>query len=88
MVELGALEGGEEGDRCFNGERLGVFRGAGVWGKRVGPGVEHALREVGVVGVGGHTEVAEHGVGFPAAQELDGFGVDVSTEQGSGSAGA
>ena len=33
------------------------------------------------------SEVAEHGVRFPAAQEFDGVGVDAGTEQGSGATG-
>ena len=33
-------------------------------------------------------EVAQHGIGFPPSKELDGVLVDVSTEQGSGSAEA
>ena len=44
------------------------------------------------VSVGMHgaldTQVSEHGVGFPAAQELDVVGVNACTEQGSCTAGA
>ena len=56
-------------------------------------------RAKGVVAVGEHfagmvagellglgTKVPEHGVGFPAAKELDGFFVDVGTKKGGGTA--
>lgn len=46
--------------------------------------MEHASGVVGGVGVGLHTEVAEHGVGSPAAEELDGVLVHPGAEEGSG----
>lgn len=33
-------------------------------------------------------QVAEHGVGLPAPEELDGIGIDASTEEGGSAAGA
>ena len=46
----------------------------------VGAVAEHEASVVSVVGGGGDPEVAEHGVGFPAAQELDVVGVDAGAE--------
>ena len=49
---------------------------------------KHGLRAV-VAGDGGHhSEVAEHRVGLPATDELDGFAVDSSAEKCGSSAGA
>ena len=50
--------------------------------------VEHSLRVVVGVSGGLDSEVAEHGVGLPSAEELDGVGVDIGAEQGSGPAGS
>ena len=49
---------------------------------------EHEAGVVRVVRGGGDPEVAEHGIGLPAAQEVDVVGVDASTEEGGGAAGA
>ena len=64
--------------------------GCGVGGRCEGESasVEHTLREVVGVGVGGHSEVAEHGVGLPAAEKLDDVRVDAGAKQGCGAARA
>ena len=57
---------------------------AGARSKPVVPMVQHVL---GIsVGDGGglDAEVAEHGIGLPAAKEADGVGVNVGTEEGGG----
>ena len=38
--------------------------------------------------MGSHTEVTQHGVGFPAAEKLDDVGVDARAEEGGGPTGA
>ena len=38
--------------------------------------------------MGSHTEVTQHGVGFPAAEKLDDVGVDTRAEEGGGPTGA
>ena len=80
-------EGGAEGLRSLLRQRLAV---GGVGSGREGEVAvgEHALGEVVVVGVSSDAEVTEHGVRFPAAEEVDDVGVDVGAEEGSGSAGA
>lgn len=62
--------------------------GEGTGGEGVGAMVKHLLRKVVGVDVGLDAQVAEHGVGFPAAQQLDGVLVDVGAEESGGSAGA
>ena len=78
------LDGTEEGgwglERDGSGLRLVARR------ESVGTGEEHALSEVGAVGMSRYAEVADHGIGFPAAEELDDVGVHTSTEEGSGPA--
>ena len=54
----------------------------------VGAMVEHLLGIVVQMGGSLNAQVAEHSVGFPAAQEHDGVLVDTSTEQGGGTTGA
>ena len=78
------LDGTEEGG--WGLERDGAGLGQGARRESVGTGKEHALSEVGAVGMSCHAEVADHGVGFPAAEELDDVGVHTSTEEGSGPA--
>jgi hypothetical protein len=46
---------------------------------------EHTDREVGSV-KGGPVEVAEHGIRFPPAHELDNHGVDIGTKESHGAA--
>jgi len=52
----------------------------------VGAMVQHLLRIVVGDGGGLDAEVAEHGIGFPAAKKLDGVTVDSGTEEGGGTA--
>ena len=60
--------------------RLGMdSRGEGVVAM-----VEHALRKVAALDGGLNAEVAEHGVRFPAAEELDGVRIDAGAEEGGG----
>ena len=70
--------------------RRGLLRqateGIGAGGEGKGPIIQHELGIV--VGGGLNLQVAEHGVGFPAAKELDGVFVDPSTEEGGGTTGA
>jgi len=49
--------------------------------------VEHFLGKVGGVDVCLNAQIAEHGVGFPSAKELDDILVDVRTEESSCSPG-
>jgi hypothetical protein len=70
--------------RGFNWNGLGVFRSEGVWCKCVVAGCEHTLGQVVVVGMSGDAKVPQHGVGFPATEELDDIAVDTSAEQGCG----
>jgi len=72
-------EGGADGRRRL----VGKFRG--VKGREgVGPGGVHAGGDGRSGFVGADAEVAEHGVGFPPADEFDEVGVDVGTEHGGG----
>lgn len=48
--------------------------------------VQHLLRKVVGVDVGLDAKVAEHGVGFPSAEEHDDVGVNVGAEEGGGAA--
>ena len=54
----------------------------------VGAVVEHALGVVMRMDRGLDAEVAEHGVRFPATEELDGVGVNAGAEECGGAAGA
>ena len=60
----------------------------GSRGEGVAAVVQHALGEVGGNGVGLDAEVAEHGIRFPVAKELDGVLVNASTQEGRGTARA
>ena len=62
--------------------RRSIVVGEGSEG--VGASGEHGLSEVVGVGESSDSEVAEHGVGLPAADELDGVGVDVGAEERGG----
>jgi len=65
------------------GHIMVVREGAG--GEGVGAMVQHPLGEVVGVDVSLDAEVAEHGVGFPPAEEHDDVGVDVGAKEGGGS---
>ena len=70
---------GEEschGGRCFLWEAPGL---EGRGGEGVAAMVDHGLGVVVGMGCCLDAEVAEHGVGLPAAQEGDGVGVDART---------
>ena len=56
----------------------------GGWNKGVGAMVQHLLGVVVGDGSSLDAQVAEHGVGFSAAQELDSIFVDAGAEEGSG----
>ena len=88
-VELEAVlpEGGAEGRRSLLRQRLAVG-GVGVGREGEVAVGEHALGKIVVVGVSSDTEVTQHGVRLPAAEELDDVGVNVGAEEGSGSVGA
>ena len=62
----------------------GAALGAGCGGEGVGAMVEHELGIVVSVGGSLDAKVAEHGVGLPAAQELDGVRVGPGAEEGGG----
>ena len=64
----------------------GVAACAGCGGEGAGAMVEHELGVVVSMGGSLDAKVAEHGVGLPAAQELDGVRVDPGAEEGGGSA--
>jgi hypothetical protein len=49
--------------------------------------LEHLLRIDKLDGGSLHAEVAEHGIGFPPAYELDGILVDTGTQESSGATG-
>ena len=51
--------------------------------ERVASVFEHFLGEIAANNMCLDAEVAEHGVGFPATEELDGVTIDVSTEESS-----
>ena len=53
----------------------------------VGAVVEHLLGTVMSVNGGLDAEAVEHGVRLPAAEELDGVGIDASAEKSRGTAG-
>lgn len=90
-LETGLVRDGEHSDglRELLRERDGVarvrIRGIRGRGDRRSEGVvtrcPHALGVAGREGVGLNSEVAEHGVRAPSPKELDGVGVDPSTEQ-------
>ena len=77
--------GGELGD--FNGSFIreaGALEDTGCKGK-----VSSVKHELGVGGGGClDAQAAEHGVGFPVAQQHDSFCADVVTEEGGGPARA
>ena len=56
----------------------------GTRGEGVGAVVKHLLGQMMRVGGGLDLQVAEHGIGLPAAEELDVVFVDTCTEEGSG----
>ena len=62
-----------------------VGDGKGTRGEGEGAMVEHSLGVVGGLGVSLNAKVSEHCITFPAAEETDGIGVDVGTEEGGGS---
>ena len=84
VVEGFSVDGFEKGrgSLLWNGAHVG--HSAGAPGEGVGPRGEHALSQVGVVGMSGNAEVPQHGVRFPAPEELDHVGVHSSAEQGRG----
>ena len=69
--------------------RQGIARGGGegrgIEGVRTM--LEHFLREPIGNGTGVDAEVLKHCTGFPAAEELHGACINVSTEEGRGAAG-
>ena len=75
----------EEGGNCRSGLLGQATEGIGAGGEGKGPIIQHELGIV--VGGGLNPQVAEHGVGFPVAKELDGVFVDPSTEKGGSAAG-
>ena len=84
MVEVVAAQGLEEGRGSLGGdERVG----GRVRRQGVAAGLKHVGGELMGVGRGGDSEVAEHGVGLPAAQQLNDVGVDVGAEEHGGAAG-
>lgn len=86
-MELMAAEGVDEVRRGLQRDgqaRRSIVVGEGSEG--VGASGEHGLSEVVGVGESSDSEVAEHGVGLPAADELDGVGVDVGAEERGGAA--
>ena len=84
LVEFGVCEESSYGGRGLAG-RPAVAEGLRVEG--VVTVVQHALGVVVGQGGGLDAEVAEHGVGFPTAEQLDGVRVNASAEEGSGAAG-
>jgi hypothetical protein len=47
--------------------------------------LQHELCHVVVVGVSGDSQVLQHGVRFPAPEQLDGVGIDACAQEGCGS---
>ena len=89
VVEFGMGEDGGGGDNRGGGlvgEPVAVVA-EGLRREGVGAMVEHALGVVVGVCRGLDSKVAKHGVGFPAAQELDSVLLDMGAEEGGGSAG-
>lgn len=84
MVEVFTAKGVKERTRGLGREGKAPVMVVGVGSEGVVAGTEHQLGEVRVVGVGGNTEVAEHGIGLPAAEQLDDVGVDVGAQKGCG----
>ena len=72
-----------EKDAEFGRQLGGDVRGA-TGGEGEGAVVEHLVGEVPGMGGGGDAEVAEHGVGAPAAEKLDVVGVYLGAEEGGG----
>ena len=85
-VVLEAVEGitGEEGGDVGGGFVRELFRGGvrgDVGGERAVAMGEHGLGEAFSLGLCGDAEVSEHGVGFPAAEQFDDVGLDISAEE-------
>jgi hypothetical protein len=77
--EVVSAAGGKDGRRGLERERVPVGSEGG-WSESEGAGLEHVLGEWSRVCMGCDTEVAEHGVGFPATEELDDVGVDARAQ--------
>ena len=84
-IQLLVVQEGSKGWRGFQG-MLGSGEPTG--GKGVGAVVEHALGEMGGLGVSLDAEESEHGITFPVPEEADGIRINVGTEEGGGPARA
>ena len=87
-AHLGVREDVTEGNGSFVREGHVGIAGVGARSEREGAMVQHLLGEVGGVDMRLDTQVAEHGVGFPAAEELDPGRVGVGTHQCGSATGA
>ena len=89
-LEVGFVRDGEDADGFWEllreRDRVPLGGVRGIMGGRRGEGEgarsPHAVGVLGGEGVGLDTEVAKHGVRAPSSKELDGVGVDASTEEG------
>jgi hypothetical protein len=82
MVEAFSCECVEEVPRSLDGKSLVVLEGARGEGEAAV--VQHKLGQVVVVGMSGKAEVLQHGIQFPASEQLDDVGVNAGTQEGGG----
>ena len=75
---------GEERSDCWRGFLRKAVHLEGGWNEGVGAMVQHLLGVVVGYRGGLDAKIAKHGVGFPAAKELDGILVDASAKKRSG----
>ena len=80
------VEKGEERRWGLLRQWLGVVSSVDILSVGVGAIVEHALGECMGLCHGLDAKASKHGIGFPAAQELNGIFVNLSTQEGGGTA--
>lgn len=78
----------DEGFRRLKWKRHVVVFSEGAGGEGVGAMVKHFLGKVRSVDVGLDAQIAEHGIGFPSAEEHDVVGINVGAEEGCSAARA
>ena len=88
VVEVIAAQRIDESSRSLERDGLRLRSGVGAGGEGVVTGVEHAVGVIGGVGARRDVEVTQHGIRFPAPEELDGVGIDAGAQEGGGAAGA
>ena len=87
IIELMVVHEVNDGHRSLLREWEKRCLGEGPGGEGVGAMVEHFLGKVGPEDVGLDAQIAEHGIRFPSAKELDDILVNVRTEERCGPSG-